>query len=155
MAAAATALPLALWQRAQPFPRLRAPPRASTPQRPPPGLALRPAALQRGLVRAVPASEVVTEAVCVKTLDLATMAARDQDFTAEFRLEPRPGGARGGEGWRGGAGAEGGRWRGGLPEVPHAHAGAPAMLVCARLAQRMVGPRLLPASAGTAAHLGS
>jgi hypothetical protein len=63
---------------------------------PPPPAACCPAALQRAVVRPVTGEQLVSPSVCVKRLDLATMAAEDQDFTSEFRLEPRPGAGAGG-----------------------------------------------------------
>lgn len=37
---------------------------------------------------AVKGEQLVTEAVAVKQLDLATMTAADADFTADFTLQP-------------------------------------------------------------------
>ena len=40
------------------------------------------------MVAAVKGEQLVTEAVAVKQLDLATMTAADADFTADFLLRP-------------------------------------------------------------------
>ena len=48
------------------------------------------AALRDAVVAMVPAEQLVTVPAAVHTLDLATMAARDADFTADFRLEAPP-----------------------------------------------------------------
>ncbi len=40
------------------------------------------------VVAAVKGEQLVTEAVAVKELDLATMTAADADFTADFTLRP-------------------------------------------------------------------
>lgn len=48
------------------------------------------AALRDAVVAAVLAEQLVTAPAAVHTLDLATMAARDADFTADFRLEAPP-----------------------------------------------------------------
>lgn len=42
-------------------------------------------------MRPVKGEQLASEGVRVQTLDLATMAPSDQDFTAQFRLEPRAG----------------------------------------------------------------
>ena len=50
----------------------------------------------RALVRAVAPEHVVSEAALVHSLDLATMAPSDQDFTAPFRLTVGAGACSGG-----------------------------------------------------------
>ncbi|GAB4820494.1 hypothetical protein N2152v2_007540 [Parachlorella kessleri] len=52
---------------------------------------IRQSALQRAVVRPVSGDQLVSPPVLLKGLDLATMAAADQDFTADFRLEAQPG----------------------------------------------------------------
>lgn len=47
---------------------------------------LRQSALEQGIVRVVNPASVLTEGQLIKTLDLATMAATDQDFSSDFEL---------------------------------------------------------------------
>jgi type I protein arginine methyltransferase len=55
------------------------------------GDTLRRSALTEALVRPVHPQDLCTEGVLVKSLDVATMTAEDQDFTAEFTLRPGAG----------------------------------------------------------------
>lgn len=52
--------------------------------------ALQQAALRDAVVAPVRQEDLVTPSVLLRSFDLATMAARDADFTADFRIKSSP-----------------------------------------------------------------